>query len=36
MSLSGSAALAAGEPAQREQAGRPLGLPMDGLRYRAG
>ena len=28
--------LAAGEPAQREQAGRLLDLLMDGLRYRAG
>ena len=33
-SLSG-VALAAGEPAQREQAGRLLDLLMDGLRYRA-
>ena len=33
-SLSG-VSLAAGEPAQREQAGRLLDLLMDGLRYRA-
>ena len=34
-SLSG-VSLAAGEPAQRDQAGRLLDLLMDGLRYRAG
>jgi transcriptional regulator SbtR-like protein len=34
-SLSG-VSLAAGDPAQREQAGRLLDLLMDGLRYRAG
>ena len=30
----GGVSLAAGEPAQREQAGRLLDLLMDGLRYR--
>jgi AcrR family transcriptional regulator len=35
VSLSG-VSLAAGEPAQRDQAGRLLDLLMDGLRYRAG
>jgi hypothetical protein len=34
LSTDGSAGLAAGEPAQRDQASRLLDLLMDGLRYR--